>query len=159
MPEINPEMKDVKYPKTAKDETCNPTAYDSVLNPATITYVVYYPKTRISNGVSVTGCKFPAVILFHGGGFADCNGGGGDASNLGIVAQEFAKRGYVSFVVEYRTGRYLAPPYADNKSFLTAQQSLATYRSFQDARGAIRSIIWHQQQRATFFSTLATKLI
>ena len=79
IPEINPNMKDVRYPKTTKDETCNPTTYDSVLNPATITYVVYYPKTRVSSGVDVSGCKFPAIILFHGGGFADCNGGGGDA--------------------------------------------------------------------------------
>ena len=57
-------------------------------------------------------------------------------------------------MVEYRTGSYLAPPYnaKDKKSFLTAQQSLAEYRAFQDARGAMRSIIWHQQQRATYFS-------
>ncbi len=29
IPEINPNMKDVRYPRTPVDETCNPTTYDS----------------------------------------------------------------------------------------------------------------------------------
>ena len=146
-PVANPNLTDAQYPPAPKNLECNKniTEVDCTLDPAKLTYVVYYPKTRISSEVDVNGnCKFPAIILFHGGGFAEvCGSGGGDATNINVVAQEFAQRGYVAFVVSYRTGRYVDP----YNKFVTAQQTLAEYRAFQDARGAIRSIIYHQTQR------------
>ncbi len=147
-PTADPNMSDPKYPATAGNEKCNKNAsLTCLLSASTITYLVYYPKTRISSGAVATSCVFPAIILFHGGGFSDCNGGGDAGSALGLIAQGFAARGYVAFVVEYRTGRYLDPTF----TYLSAQQLLAEYRAFQDARGAIRSIIYHQQNQTSLF--------
>ncbi len=150
----SPNLSDIRYPPKNGDETCNDDIVDSMtkcdLNTSVtdLNYVVYYP-TSLTAGTTTKGCLFPAIILFHGGGFDDCKKPPiADASlgGIGAIAQEFAKHGYVAYVVEYRTGRYVAPYGA----FLSAQQSLAEYRAFQDARGAIRSIIRHQRRTADF---------
>lgn len=105
---------------------------------------VYYPINHAYNT-----CKLPALIMFHGGAYAECS----DKRNKGIVAlcKEFAYRGFVVFSVEYRRGVL-----RDNRTitdilsgktinYTTAQQMLAIYRACQDARGAIRSIIKYEK--------------
>ncbi len=143
-----PGLSDPRYPPKNGDETCNADITDNMVNcdvnVSDLSYVVYYP-TSLTTGATTKGCLFPAVILFHGGGFDDCKKpdiGDAGLNGIGAIAQEFAKRGYVAYVVEYRTGRYVAP----YGIYLSAQQSLAEYRAFQDARGAIRSIIRHQRR-------------
>jgi len=105
---------------------------------------VYYPSNH-----NYEACKLPAVILFHGGSYAECS----DYDNAGIVAlgNKLAKRGFVVFNVNYRVGVIVdqrivpgSPPrvYPPGVvTYTTAQQWLAIYRAMQDARGAIRSII------------------
>ena len=84
--------------------------------------------------------------MFHGGGFSDCYPTE-ESVEFSRACAEFAKRGFVVFNVTYRTGS--TPDYVD-QSFLSAQQVLATYRSIQDGRGAIRSIIKRQRNRSQF---------
>ncbi len=146
-------ISDVKYPPANNfDELCNADVTDGKVHcdliDSNLTYVVYYPVSI--NGKTTKGCLFPAIILFHGGGFDDCKKpdiGDSTLGGIGAIAQEFAKRGYVAYVVEYRTGRYIDP----FGYYLTSQQQLAEYRAFQDARGAIRSIIRHQRRSSLDF--------
>lgn len=100
--------------------------------PTDLFYRVFYP-----TDVNYTTCALPAVIMFHGGGFEDCTGlGNGDDAIT--ICQEFAKKGFVAFDVEYRRGNY------NDEDYVTAQGPLAIYRAQQDARGAIRCIIQRQ---------------
>lgn len=108
-----------------------------------LVYDVYYP-----NNLTVYPCykdkPLPAVILFHGGGFSDCSDYTGE-KGIKLYCQEFAKRGFVAFNVEYRRGRLKDTAIAeDGGTFLSGSNVLATYRAFQDGRGAIRSIIAEQ---------------
>ncbi len=118
-------------------------------------YQVYYPKKRGNVPINYNNCKFPALILFHGGSYDEC----GSLYNPGIVflANEYAKRGFVVFNVEYRRGVLIDPrkiltgPFAGTQ-YTSAQQLLAIYRASQDARGAIRSIIKRQRNHSASFS-------
>ncbi|NNV54592.1 alpha/beta hydrolase [Limnovirga soli] len=116
-------------------------------------YQVYYPKKKGNVTINYNNCKFPALILFHGGSYDEC----GSLYNPGIVflANEYAKRGFVVFNVEYRRG-VLIDTRSDPTTgigYTTAQQMLAIYRASQDARGAIRSIIKRQRFHVESFPT------
>jgi len=123
---------------------------EGVLTPActdirpSLKFDVYYPTNHPYNT-----CKLPALIMFHGGSYAECS----DKRNAGVVAlcKEFAYRGFVVFSVEYRRGVL-----TDNRTvtdilsgktinYTTAQQMLAIYRACQDGRGAIRSIVKYEK--------------
>ncbi len=146
-------MKDINYKtritqitptKQFTDNECNGNSTSCTSMGSDCYYYVYYPL-----GIDFSTCKLPTIVLFHGGGFSDCKADGdAGAGNTNFVAKEFAKRGYVAFVVEYRTGRYLVP----GGTYLSAQQSLASYRAFQDARGAMRTIILHQREHNTVWT-------
>src|SRR5436305_1541932 len=94
-----------------------------------LTYDVYYPSKTIYHCYKFQ--PLPAIFLFRGSGFSDCND---SIESMGAYCMAFAKRGFVAFNVNYRTGRTKNPTGA-----LTASQMLAMYRSFQDGRGAIRT--------------------
>ncbi|NNV57114.1 alpha/beta hydrolase [Limnovirga soli] len=107
---------------------------------AYLVYDAYYPSNN-----DYLNCKLPAVILVHGGSWDECS----DYRNAGIVklCQEFAKRGFVAFSIQYRTGVLVdrnIVPNDPSRTYTSAQQLLAIYRGCQDVRGAIRSIIKRQ---------------
>lgn len=110
---------------------CDTSSYDSNL-----VYYVYYPNLAAATYAS---CPLPAFIIAHGGGFSDCTAiGTGSSDPVRIICIEMAKLGYVSFSIEYRRGRILAP------GAVSVQQLFGYYRGCQDYRGAIRSIIKSQ---------------
>src|SRR5215471_8380310 len=96
---------------------------------AVLTYDVYYPGKNFYTCYKTQ--PLPAIFLFEGGGFSDCVD---TAESPSDYCTEFAKRGFVAFSVNYRTGRTKDPSGA-----LAASQLLAMYRAFQDGRGAIRT--------------------
>lgn len=65
---------------------------------SSLIYDVYYPTDH-----DYTSCPLPAVILFHAGGFIECTNL--EQPDIVTMCQELAKRGFVAFSVEYRTGR------------------------------------------------------
>ena len=103
-------------------------------------YDVYYPSTY----PNYKSCPLPAVIYVHGGGFSDCRKLSKAGNDSNAIA--FAERGFVFFNVEYRTGVRIVPngfPLDPTGNlYATVQQQLAEYRASQDARGAIRTIIF-----------------
>lgn len=110
-----------------------------------LVYDVYYPSEKTAYHC-YKDKPLPAIVLFHGGGFSDCNDSdfGGNIDNY---CREFAKRGFVAFDVHYRSGRLKDPNFVNgdvNNNYFSASAFLATYRAFQDGRGAIRSIIAYQ---------------
>lgn len=107
---------------------------DCSKRPSSLIYDVWYPRHNYIDQ------KLPAIILFHGGSFEECNTY--DQEIMTNLCKEFAKRGFVAFNVEYRRGKV-----ADSRqpNFKSAQEVLAGYRSLQDCRGAIRSIIKRQR--------------
>ena len=111
-------------------------------------YDVYYPSH------DYTQLKLPAVILFHGGGFGEC-----PQYNQQIMrdlCSANAKRGFVTFNVEYRRGRIKDKR---NDAYASAQHLLAVYRGIQDCKGAIRSIIKRERQHDSDFPGDHTELI
>ena len=125
---------DVKY----AEDICNFPVNKCDFSDDALMYNVYYPAD-----INYKTCSLPAIFLFHGGGFLEC--AGSEADQMNTLALEFAKRGFVTFNVEYRRGVLLSLDF----SFYTAQQILATYRAAQDARGAIRSAIKRQREIKT----------
>lgn len=105
-------------------------------------YYVYYPDQLPS---AYNQCPLPAVVLWHGSGFSDC-ATISSAFNIDQQCQDFAKRGFVAFNVEYRRGTLAEP---NNSIYYTAQKMLAFYRGFQDGRGALRSIIKKQRNKTS----------
>src|SRR5581483_11677469 len=82
-------------------------------------YEVYYPN------IDYAQVHLPAMIFFHAGGFSDCSGFDHDGG-LTLYCNEFVKRGFIVFNIEYRRGRVKDP---DGK-YISASQELATYRAF-----------------------------
>lgn len=111
---------------------------------SSLKYFVYYPLHHRYNGSN--GCKLPALIMFHGGGYSDC--GTIDGPDIKFICQEFAKKGFVVFDIEYRRGVLLDQK---NGNYASVQGWLALYRACQDARGAVRSIIKREQNHSTDF--------
>lgn len=104
-------------------------------------YNVYYPKNH-----NYDSCALPAIIMFHGGGFSDCKPID-TAIDIRYICNELARRGFVVFNINYRTGSmydFVEPAYT------SAQQVLAFYRAVQDGRGAVRSIIKRSRQEHIF---------
>lgn len=101
-----------------------------------LTYEVYYPDIVYSETN-----KLPVFIFFHAGGFSDCS----SIQSDDFYCTEFAKRGYISFNIEYRRGRDEDP---QNK-FTSASHWLALYRAIQDGRGAIRTIVSREISKST----------
>ncbi len=107
-------------------------------------YIVYYPSHTEYSKAEYDECPLPAIVLFHAGGFSDCNPIT-EAFTIDQMCSTYARLGYVAFNVEYRTGRLLdAVP--GPQSYYSGQQVLAFYRGFQDGRGALRSIIKRQNE-------------
>ncbi len=128
------DCKDVGYEDDSENNGvgCTPENECVSCDPA-LFYDVYYPQHKYNNA------PLPAVILGHPGGFAECSTY--DQDLMRTLCEEFAKRGFVAFNVEYRRGRV-----KDIDPTLTSvQQQLAAYRGFQDIRGVIRSIIKRQR--------------
>ncbi len=115
---------------------------------AALIYDVYYPSP--SAYTQYGNAPLPALFLFHSGGFSDCSNK--DNDNIGSYCQGFAERGFITFNVEYRRGTVNQP------GFVSAEQVLAVYRCFQDARGAIRSAIKRQLNNETNFKIDTSKL-
>lgn len=96
-------------------------------------YIVYYPKHNYD------ACPLHAIFLFHAGGFSDCSAPYYEDD----LCRMFARKGFVVILVEYRRGRIKDEN--DGGKYIADQQMLATYRAGQDARGAVRSAIFAQQ--------------
>jgi len=134
------QISDVKYADDlAKGSTvyCN-SVTDCTDGSSGLIYKVYYPNIQYSDTK-----KLPAVILFHSGGFSDCTNL--DAADIGIYCTEFAKRGFVAFTVEYRRGKEEDL----TGKYISASKYLAMYRSIQDSRGAVRTIVSRELNKAT----------
>ena len=125
-------FQDVSY---AGDSTnnCHPVSYCSGADSALV-YDVYYPDYSYNN------LKLPCVILLHAGGFSECTDL--QLPEIKKICGHFARRGFIVFNVEYRRGSIGD----DNKKYESVQQVLSQYRAYQDARGAIRSIIKRQRK-------------
>ena len=120
-------------------DICGSNGNNCTYDGSSLVYDVYYP-----SGFDYSSCSLPAIFLFHGGGFSDCSGY--SDGQMVILANDFAKRGFVAFNVEYRRGVLISP----DTGYYTAQQMLAIYRADQDARGAIRSAIRRQREKKTY---------
>jgi poly(3-hydroxybutyrate) depolymerase len=133
---------DVKYIKDSlsgggKNHGCN-TVNNCTDGSANLVYEVYYPNITYSDTK-----KLSAFIFFHDGGFSDCTNFHSTATQTYCI--EFAKRGFVVFNVEYRKGKV-----EDNiGKYTSASRFLALYRSIQDARGAIRTIVSRELSKVT----------
>ncbi|MEO7210008.1 MAG: hypothetical protein ABIY35_03595, partial [Chitinophagaceae bacterium] len=79
----------------------------------------------------------PIVVIFHAGGFSDCSG----PNYLDTLAIMTAQRGFIVVVAEYRCGRIKDPKAAVDYSYTSVQQVNAIYRSLQDGRGLLRTLI------------------
>lgn len=135
--------KDVTYANDPNRvcDTLNPLLSYCSDNPENLTYSVYYPDSL--NGSKIT-CPLACIVLFHGGSFYECS----SQDNYGIVvlSHELAKRGFVVFDPEYRTGVLEDPRVAPTGyNYLSAQQVLAIYRGCQDVRGVLRNIIYRER--------------
>ena len=100
-------------------------------------YKVYCPK-KSAHDYEIT--PLPLVIIFHAGGYRECsdyNDGGSENSVLGLMANEFAKKGFICVLAHYRTGRIKD----SDTSKVSTRQMLAAYRAMQDVEGCLRSII------------------
>ncbi|MEP6684217.1 MAG: hypothetical protein ABJA35_13195 [Parafilimonas sp.] len=106
----------------------------------TLVYDTYYP-----DYANYGSCPLPFIIFVHGGQFAECAGIAADG--LDIIAQEFAKRGFVYFLVNYRSGKL--EDQTNSLIYTTVEQEEAIYKAAQDIRGAIRSIIKRQMNEGT----------
>ena len=128
---------DAAYGKDSLNSCAATNLKDTLVNGASsLVYDVYYlnPSKYTYNQLP------PALILFHSGGFSDCSNKDGDG--MLTYCREFTKRGFIVFNVEYRRGRLKDLEKDINGNMpMTAAQKLATYRAFQDGRGAIRSIV------------------
>ncbi len=117
-------------------------------NPTDLFYKVFYP-----TDVDYSNCALPVIIIFHGGGFADCSGvnDGSGSEQTGddviTICEEFARKGFVAIDAEYRRGVYV------DGTYVTAQQPLAIYRAQQDARGVIRCVIQRQKYQTAHTQT------
>lgn len=62
-------------------------------------YDVYYPDGvgGANDATDCTGRTYPSIIFFHGGSWRD-----GDKAAYAFVGREFAKRGFFTFVADYR---------------------------------------------------------
>jgi len=133
---------DVKYIKDSlsgggKNHGCN-TVNNCTDGSANLVYEVYYPNITYSDTK-----KLSAFIFFHDGGFSDCTNFHSTATQTYCI--EFAKRGFVVFNVEYRKGKV-----EDSiGKYTSASRFLALYRSIQDARGAIRTIVSRELSKVT----------
>lgn len=133
----NPDFKDVEY-----FADCNGFVNTFCQTDSSVLYYnVYYPKNH-----NYDSCPLPPVILFHAGSFSDCKRLD-TSTEQNKICREFAKRGFVVFAVEYRTG--VLYDIVDRK-YTAAQQVLAIYRAIQDGRGAVRSIIKRQHNYKKF---------
>jgi len=79
----------------------------------------------------------PIVVIFHAGGFSDCSG----PNYLDTLAIMTAQRGFIVVVAEYRCGRIKDTRDAPDYSYTSVQQVNAIYRSVQDGRGLLRTVI------------------
>lgn len=81
---------------------------------------------NIFQPIGDTTSKRPVVIVCFGGGFV---AGSKDHWSMRLIAQELAKRGYVTAVIDYRLGMNI---------FDAELSKRAVYRGVQDGRSAVR---------------------
>lgn len=130
-------FQDVKY---IEEDGCN-TSNSCNTDYSQLKYNAYYPTTY--NYVTCGGLPF--IIFVHGGGNSDCSDFSVENVNgIGVMLTELARRGFVVFNINYRTGRIIDRISTSTHSFNSVQQQLARYKTIQDIRGAIRSIIQRQ---------------
>ncbi len=127
------------------NNTCR-TDYQNVLY-----YYMSYPKITEHDYAS---CPLPVVIIFHPGGFSDCNNLANDNPHMYQLSRDLAKRGYISIVAEYRRGviddkSQVFPnnpdPFIQRITYTGAPETAAIYRGVQDCAGVIRSFIKRQR--------------
>lgn len=78
----------------------------------------------------------PCIAMFHPGGYKESNGNGDGFSEY---VNAFAKRGYVVFNVQYRTG-WRSTCFKGAVDENAPDQVLAAYRGAQDVRAALKTI-------------------
>ncbi|CAN5658573.1 hypothetical protein BH10BAC2_BH10BAC2_01520 [soil metagenome] len=128
---VAPTYRQVTY---SGEASCQLTQSCLTSDTADLKMYVYYP-TPHRYDLS----PLPALIFSHAGGFSDCSNYTG--SSIDSLCSFFAMRGFVTFKVEYRRGLIKDP----NSKYTSVQQLIAMYRSCQDLRGAIRSVVKFQR--------------
>jgi acetyl esterase/lipase len=128
---INGNIQKYFYGKTANSPV-DYNSFDSTCSNAgnELFFTVTYP----GNYNYATCPALPCIVLFHPGGYSDSS----TFEPFRKYADEFAKRGYVAFNVEYRRGWDSEP--SQNK-YIGTGQMVAAYRADQDIRGALKSIV------------------
>lgn len=125
---------DIDYPQDCNNKlTCS-------INGEDLRYDMYYPKNH-----NYAGCPLPVMIMFHPGGYSDCSNK--DIDYMQTWCMEYARRGFVAINLEYRRGVDENENQLGN-NLATTSQMLAIYRTVQDVRGAIRSVIARQNDNS-----------
>lgn len=97
-------------------------------------YDVYYPDGvgRNNDDPDCGGRKYPSLIFFHGGSWRD-----GDKASYAFVGREFARRGFFTFVVDYRKApRNIFPDFVADaaRAMASIHRSLPEYGCADPAR-------------------------
>ena len=127
-----PNFYDVAYKddKAENGRDCSPNGVDVCLDDSSqLFYNVFYA-THDYPPVAT-----PIIVLFHAGGFSDCSG----PKYLDTMAIMAAQRGFIVVVAEYRCGRIKDLDVTGD--YTSVQQVNAIYRSIQDGRGVLRTLI------------------
>lgn len=126
---------------TASTDFCDQFNHHEPNNKNTLRYKVYYPvsATIEEGGHDYVSTPLPIVVFFHAGGYMECTNF--ELHLMDVLCTNFARKGYISVTVEYRTGILKDD---DSPEKTTVQQQLAPYRAQQDGRGVIRSIMQRQ---------------
>lgn len=136
-------FRDVRYKldQYGSPPSCDTPENDECLNDgAALSYYVFYPRDH-----NYAECPSKPVVIMHAGGFGECSSF--DLPLINDLAELLAERGFVVFNVEYRRGVVRD---SNNSDYTTAQQHLAPYRTIQDIRGFIRSMIKRERNKSQF---------
>ncbi len=120
---------DFQYSGASKPVTCTDSGNALV-------FTVTYP----SNYSYATCGALPCIALFHAGGFVESKPSRLGTGGFNKFVEGFARRGYVVFNVEYRTGWDTTGGKGIGNTNNLASQLMASYRAAQDIRGFLRSV-------------------
>ncbi len=146
--------KDREYTSSnPKLEDCGVNAPCETNPDSSLHYFTYYPRLS-AYGYS---CPLLVIFLLHPGGFSDCNHIG---PGIRLMGAEFARRGFICVVAEYRRGIIndtvkvfpnSIDPHLRIITYTGAQQISAYYKPTQDCSGLIRTFIQRQRDGADEF--------
>lgn len=112
--------------------SCN-VSNNHITDESALRYKAYFPLNAAHDYATT---PLPLIVLFHPGGFSECSEY--DSSTIKELCKAFSQKGFIAITAQYRTGKVQD---LTDLSKISVQQMLASYRTQQDVRGALRSII------------------